>query len=192
MFLPGKFHGQRSLATYSPWHRVEHDWVTKHAHAYTHTHTHIMFSLSLRIFNSTAGLRSGATKGILLSNLLWQSVSQNTLMHVYTIFSHNSLKIMHAAISMNFSPCIYFMPFRLLTANRIIFFLISYKLYGIWRVAWIIVSDKLSLIESLLRAGHHKSNEQQWLIFTEGFYIPDIFISSSMILLTPRSFWYRP
>ena len=31
--LPGKFHGQRSLAGYSPWelHRVGHDWVTEHA-----------------------------------------------------------------------------------------------------------------------------------------------------------------
>ena len=35
-FLPGKSHGQRSLAGYSPWsHRVGHDWVTN-----THTHTH--------------------------------------------------------------------------------------------------------------------------------------------------------
>ena len=30
VFLPGKFHGQRSLAGYSPWgHRVRHNWVTK-------------------------------------------------------------------------------------------------------------------------------------------------------------------
>ena len=30
VFLPGEFHGQRSLAGYSPWgHRVGHDWVTK-------------------------------------------------------------------------------------------------------------------------------------------------------------------
>ena len=33
VFLPGKFHGQRSLVDYSPWgHRVRHGW--------THTHTH--------------------------------------------------------------------------------------------------------------------------------------------------------
>ena len=43
--LPGKFHGQRSLADYSPWgHRVRHDWATKracvHAHVCVHTHTH--------------------------------------------------------------------------------------------------------------------------------------------------------
>ena len=47
VFLPGKFHGQRSLAGYSPWGHKESD-TTKHAcmhtrvrtHANTHTHTH--------------------------------------------------------------------------------------------------------------------------------------------------------
>ena len=30
-FLPGEFHGQRSLAGYSPWgRRVGHNWATKH------------------------------------------------------------------------------------------------------------------------------------------------------------------
>ena len=39
-FLPGTFHGQRSLAGYSPWGcRVGHDWATKHTHTHTHTHT---------------------------------------------------------------------------------------------------------------------------------------------------------
>ena len=31
VFLPGKFHGQRSLASYSPWgHRIRHDWAHMH------------------------------------------------------------------------------------------------------------------------------------------------------------------
>ena len=31
VFLPGKFHGQRSLTGYSPWgYRVRHDLVTEH------------------------------------------------------------------------------------------------------------------------------------------------------------------
>ena len=30
VFLPGEFHGQRSLVGYSPWgHRVRHDWASK-------------------------------------------------------------------------------------------------------------------------------------------------------------------
>ena len=30
VFLPGKFHGQRSLTGYNPWgQRVEHDWAHK-------------------------------------------------------------------------------------------------------------------------------------------------------------------
>ena len=33
VFLPGKFHGQRSLVGYSPWgHRVGHKWVIEHTH----------------------------------------------------------------------------------------------------------------------------------------------------------------
>ena len=31
VFLPGKFHGQRSLMGYSPWgHKIRHDWTTEH------------------------------------------------------------------------------------------------------------------------------------------------------------------
>ena len=37
--LGGKFHGQRSLAGYSPWGCKELD-TTEHAHTHTHTHTH--------------------------------------------------------------------------------------------------------------------------------------------------------
>ena len=36
VFLPGKFHGQRSLAGYSPWGHKESD--TTHTHTHTHTH----------------------------------------------------------------------------------------------------------------------------------------------------------
>ena len=53
VFLPGKFHEQRSLAGYSPWRvlkRVEHDLATKlYLYMYTHTHTHINIYISLSI-----------------------------------------------------------------------------------------------------------------------------------------------
>ena len=40
VFLPGKFHGQRSLAGYSPWGcRVGHDYAHMHTHTHTHEHT---------------------------------------------------------------------------------------------------------------------------------------------------------
>ena len=49
VFLPGKFHGQRSLAAYSPWSRKElntteqlthtHIHIRTHTHSLTHTHT---------------------------------------------------------------------------------------------------------------------------------------------------------
>ena len=38
IFLPGKFHGQRSMAAYSLWGCKESD-RTEHARAHTHTHT---------------------------------------------------------------------------------------------------------------------------------------------------------
>ena len=46
VFLPGKFHGQRSLEGYSPWgHKVSD--TTEHVHTHTHTHrmlgTHYYF-----------------------------------------------------------------------------------------------------------------------------------------------------
>ena len=36
VFLPGKSHGQRNLAGYSPWVRRD---TTEHTHTHTHTHT---------------------------------------------------------------------------------------------------------------------------------------------------------
>ena len=44
VFLPGKFHGQGSLAGYGPWGSKESDWLRDwacaHACAHAHTHTH--------------------------------------------------------------------------------------------------------------------------------------------------------
>ena len=41
-FLPGKFHGQRSLVGYNPWGCKESD-TTEHVHTHTQcTHTHTM------------------------------------------------------------------------------------------------------------------------------------------------------
>ena len=41
VFLPGKFHGQRSLAGNSPWGLKETDMTERlSAHTHTHTHTH--------------------------------------------------------------------------------------------------------------------------------------------------------
>ena len=40
VLLPGKFHVQGSLVSFSPWvHRVRHYWSTEHTCTYTHTHS---------------------------------------------------------------------------------------------------------------------------------------------------------
>ena len=46
VFLPGEFHGQRSLVGYSPWGRKESDTTERltRTHTHTHTHTHIYAS----------------------------------------------------------------------------------------------------------------------------------------------------
>ena len=38
--LPGEFHGQRSLVSYSPWGHKESDTTEQLTHTHTHTHTH--------------------------------------------------------------------------------------------------------------------------------------------------------
>ena len=52
VFLPGKYHGQKSLAGYNPWGHKASDTIERarththtHAHTYTHTHTHTPLSL---------------------------------------------------------------------------------------------------------------------------------------------------
>ena len=40
VFLPGEFHGQRSLAGYSLWGCKELNLTESHTHTHTHTHTH--------------------------------------------------------------------------------------------------------------------------------------------------------
>ena len=49
VFLPGKFHGQSSLADYSPWGHKELDTMEQlsarartRTHTHTHTHTHTL------------------------------------------------------------------------------------------------------------------------------------------------------
>ena len=40
VFLPGEFHGERSLVGYSPWSHKELDTTERLTHTHTHTHTH--------------------------------------------------------------------------------------------------------------------------------------------------------
>ena len=39
VFLPGEFHGQRSMVGYSPWDHKEFDTAERLTHTHTHTHT---------------------------------------------------------------------------------------------------------------------------------------------------------
>ena len=48
VFLPGKFHGQRSLEGYSPWgHKESHDWVTEYIHTDTHSNNYLYWTLTI-------------------------------------------------------------------------------------------------------------------------------------------------
>ena len=46
VFLPRKFHGQRSLVGYSPCGHKELD-ITEHSHTHTHTHTQMLYIVVL-------------------------------------------------------------------------------------------------------------------------------------------------
>ena len=48
VFLPGKSHGQRSLAGSSPWGCKEAD-TTEPAHTHTHTHTQYYYYISIAV-----------------------------------------------------------------------------------------------------------------------------------------------
>ena len=63
LFLPGKFHGQRSLVGYSPWgHKQSNTTEGLSTHTHTHTHTH----------TCAQGARAGLG---LLAALLWRESS---------------------------------------------------------------------------------------------------------------------
>ena len=49
IFLPGKFHGQRSLADYSPWGHKESDTTDELMNTHTHTHRWYLYTFLLDI-----------------------------------------------------------------------------------------------------------------------------------------------
>ena len=59
VFLPGEFHGQRSLAAYSPWGHKELDTTEQLTHTHTHTHTHTLTHTvtSVSIFPSWGSIK---------------------------------------------------------------------------------------------------------------------------------------
>ena len=64
VFLPGEFHGQRSLAGYSPWGRKELDTTESH----THTHTQITILCESKIILSP----------LIDNRVLWKTNTQST------------------------------------------------------------------------------------------------------------------
>ena len=44
VFLPGEFHGERSLVGYRPWDCKESDMTERLTHTHTHTHTHTVIT----------------------------------------------------------------------------------------------------------------------------------------------------
>ena len=68
VFLPGKFHGQRILAGYSPWGRKESD-MTESTHTHTHTHAHTVFKTYCVPATFTRYLAISTFKHLLLRNI---------------------------------------------------------------------------------------------------------------------------
>ena len=64
MFLPRKFHRERSLVGYSPWGREESDTTEQLSlhtcvctHTHTHTHTHLAMPGSMQALSSLIGVK---------------------------------------------------------------------------------------------------------------------------------------
>ena len=54
VFLPGKSHGQRSLAGYNPWCCKESDWVHIHTHTHRDKHTNVDYGKFKLIYSLVA------------------------------------------------------------------------------------------------------------------------------------------
>ena len=98
IFIPGKFHGQRSLADYSPWGRkVRHNWATKHTHTHTHTVTDIRSSWQTYP-DSLVGRESNTTKKrkLLLSLTKIHFIRKTTVSctGIYELGGRNSFLLM--------------------------------------------------------------------------------------------------
>ena len=87
VFLPGKFHGQRSLVTYSPWDHKELDMIEHermHTRVHTHTHTHTQNVIySKRMHHECLNVTSKLTLDITLD--LGSQVIRAILTH-FTIY----------------------------------------------------------------------------------------------------------
>ena len=68
VFLPGEFHGQRSLAAYSPWSRKELNTTEQLTHTHTHTHTHIHIRTHTHSLTHT---HTGSNPELFMANCSW-------------------------------------------------------------------------------------------------------------------------
>ena len=85
VFLPGKSHGQRSLAGYNPWGHEEVDTTSDWTHA--HTHTHILNNQVTRGVDTVSTLCSHSHLFASLSSL-FQKLSENSkCMHACAVAS---------------------------------------------------------------------------------------------------------
>ena len=70
VFLPGKCHGQRSLAGYSSWGCKDSDMIEHtHAHTYTHTHTHTMKIQVLYLLKKIHAVQACIVRGATVYNI---------------------------------------------------------------------------------------------------------------------------
>ena len=104
VFLPGEFHGQRSLVGYSPWDCTESDTseLLTHTHTHTHTHNHKQNSLPCPLIlkktvNWLMGLKFPLARRIEGSSL--QSFRQQT----YCLFPWNAKQYWEQKIKVLFA-----------------------------------------------------------------------------------------
>ena len=88
VFLSREFHGQRSLAGYSPWGcRVRHNWVTN-THIHSHTHTHSNTHMSSKLKNWILNLYLSDSKTQVFFTTVWYLKNTANLTLLYLWFQY--------------------------------------------------------------------------------------------------------
>ena len=84
--LPGKFHGQKSLAGYSPWGCKESN-TTECVHTHTHTHTHTELPVKWTKSTNLKRLLWGWELGFSISS--WKSFLSHILFNIWAYMSNS-------------------------------------------------------------------------------------------------------
>ena len=103
VFLPGKFHGQRSLVAIVHGVTKSRTWLSMHAHTHTHTHTHtwmcLLVNFQIQKWDQRGDSHQNSTKG-LFAHSCPSSLVQLDLLSLWTFYFRDAKLEWLANVSM--------------------------------------------------------------------------------------------